>query len=122
MAKQRVESDVDDRYEYPESAEDQAPSKSDKANQPAEDEAQPFFETMPLTASPYTYQGTVDDTEDFFSDEEAEGRDGSKITAIVTVVLVAAVAAALAILFISGLDTIRSSSPGQTSSSGSLEL
>lgn len=91
---------------------------------------EPFYESLPATFG--TFADNFQAEEDLAADEEERlltgeqteaPRADSRLTAIITILLVAFVAIVLGILFLRGLDTIKSTVPSsQSDSSGSLEL
>jgi hypothetical protein len=86
--------------------------------EPDEDQDDNFFEALGTTASRYHYRDASEDDNDIDRQHSSDGR----LTAIITLVLVVLVAIAMGILMLRGLDTIRSSVPATSNSSGSLEL
>ena len=85
-----------------------------------------FYEAMPATADQYRYapDDTYDEPEPSpqeLTDRERLTVDDTKMTAIVTLILTALVALGLALLFLRGLETIKSAAP-VPNSSNTLEL
>ncbi|HEY2004672.1 MAG TPA: hypothetical protein VGH44_06180 [Candidatus Saccharimonadia bacterium] len=92
---------------------------------------EPFYESLPATFD--SFAGTFEEEEDRERDTElltgdqphTPDRADQKFTAIITILLVAVVAIALGLLFLRGLDTIKSALPtgsAKADSSGSLEM
>lgn len=93
---------------------------------------EPFYESLPATFD--SFAGAFEDEEDRARDEELLtgdeprnfDRSDQKLTAIITIALVALVAIVLGVLFLRGLDTIRSTLPATSAvhsdSTGSLEM
>jgi len=95
---------------------------SDKRTRPKKNDKhrdEPFYESMPATYDHFVnaFPEAEDEAreEELLTGEEQQTLEpeGQKFTAIITILLVAFVAIALGVLFLRGLDTIKSTVPTQ---------
>lgn len=93
---------------------------------------EPFYESLPATydhfmqAFPAAEEEAqeADRDHELLTGEQQPGTDPAdqKFTAIITILLVAFVAIMLGVLFLRGLDTIKSSVPGRSAAGGAINL